>query len=193
MGDYPFQRGEERVFDTMDSSAARSEILLHLNDGNFRPQSIPLVQKDEQDCERAIVFSNIDNPQRTFRVHARIDSTKAGLKVVIYAKNVLLCHTEQRISFFYHRTKLDGVFDDGDLSFPLPVRDKRHQGARESLTMVTDGNADNEPTIYIREPEKAMRSCMTEEQGVKSGPVPINVPGSTGQFEIPNGDMLFQF
>lgn len=61
MGDFSFQRGEERVIDTMDSSSARSEILLHLNDDNFEPQSIPLDQNNERDSEKSIVFRNRNN------------------------------------------------------------------------------------------------------------------------------------
>ena len=102
LGDFAFQRGEEKVFDMMNSPASRAEILLHLNDQNFVPRGILLQQANEAiNDEKAIVFR--DSRGRAFQVYARVDTSKAGTKVVIYAKNVLLCHTEQSIEFFYQK------------------------------------------------------------------------------------------
>ena len=77
----------------MNSQASRAEIMVHLNDVNFPPRGILLQQANEADNDEvSIVFR--DSHGRSFKIWARIDVSKAGTKVVIYAKNVLLCHTE---------------------------------------------------------------------------------------------------
>ena len=92
--------------------------MLHLNDQNFEPQGIHLHQANEQDGEREITFCDRGNKNRKFKVYARIDTTKAGIKVVVYAKNVLLCHTEQRISFFFDKKNVADFSNENDREFP---------------------------------------------------------------------------
>lgn len=188
IGDLAFQRGEERVFDTMSSLGARVEIGLHLNDRSFISKGILLQQADVAcDCEQDIVF--VDRESRTFKVFARIDTTKAGNKVVIYARNVLLCHTQQPLEFFY-QPKTDIFAEDNANEFPLPVRDNR-SGPSSSAAMAEDYS--EEPTIYIHEDKGTMCAALTGSVAVKSGLVPIDTPGATGQFEVAHGDMLYQY
>lgn len=78
-------------------------------------------------------------------------------------------------------------------SFPLPVRDNRSQRLVHESTMITDRNAGNEPTIYIHREHFCMCAALTGAEDVKSNLVAINVPGLEGKFEIPHGDMLYQF
>ena len=59
--------------------------------------------------------------------------------------------------------------------------------------MITDRNAGNEPTIYIHKEHNSMCASLTGAENVKSNLVPINTPGLEGKFEIPYGDMLYQF
>ena len=49
-----------------------------------------------------------------------------------------------------------------------------------------------EPTIYIHEDKGTMCAALTG-LAVKSGVVPIDTPGATGQFEVTHGDMLYQY
>ena len=57
-------------------------------------------------------------------VYARVENNRAGHKVIIYAKNILLCHTEQRLDFYY-QNKPDLFSEGTDHEFPLPVTDNR--------------------------------------------------------------------
>ena len=59
--------------------------------------------------------------------------------------------------------------------------------------MITDRNAGNEPTIYIHQEQNSMCASLTGAENVKSNLVPINTPGLEGKFEIPHGNMLYQF
>ena len=59
--------------------------------------------------------------------------------------------------------------------------------------MITDRNAGNEPTIYIHQEQNSMCASLTGAESVKSNLVPINTPGLEGKFEIPHGNMLYQF
>ena len=114
--------------------------------------------------------------------------------MVLYAKNVLLCHTEHSIEFFYQK-KTDIFEADNSHEFPLPVRDNRDRRQMSiENTMVTDRNLGNdEPTIYIHNEENTMCASLTGATDIKSNLVPINTPGSTGKFEIPHGNILYQF
>ena len=150
LGSYAFQRGEEKIFDTMCNQASCFDILLHFDKQNFVPKGIRLQQADSTaDDEKEIELRDRDG--RLFKVYARVDSSKAGVKVVLYAKNVLLCHTEQSIEFFYQKKTKDvaAMFDTAAEKFPLPVRDNRSQRQTNDSTMLTDRNKGDEPTIYI--------------------------------------------
>jgi len=59
-----------------------------------------------------------------------------GLKLVFYCENMLICHTNQRLSFFYQ--KKPGVFDEqGSNELPHPI-----VGSAESdlLVYIFDNN-----------------------------------------------------
>ena len=72
-----------------------------------------------------------DGQGRLSPVYARIENSVAGNKVILYAKNILLCHTEQRLEFFYQKSS--DVFEKqtNDHEFPLPVTDNRSDLAAE--------------------------------------------------------------
>lgn len=120
-----------------------------------------------------------DRDGRLFKVYARVDSSKAGVKVVLYAKNVLLCHTEQSIEFFYQKKTKDvaAMFDTAAEKFPMPVRDNRSQRQTSDSTMLTDRNKGDEPTIYIHQESITMCASLMDAEAIKSNPVPINTPG----------------
>lgn len=124
LGDHEFQRGEEKVYDTLNNQSFYTHLELHLNDDSFSPAAFvlqPVVYTAEVE-EMLVPFTDPHN--RQFPVYARIENSKAGNKVVIYAKNVLLCHTEQRLEFFYQK-KTDLFTENNDHEFPVPVTDNR--------------------------------------------------------------------
>ena len=43
----------------------------------------------------------VDRQNRSFSIIARVDTKKAGLRIVFFCENVLICNTEQRLSFYY--------------------------------------------------------------------------------------------
>ena len=63
-----------------------------MNDEKYAPRGILLQKANEAaDDEKDIVFK--DRQERMFPIFVRINTSSAGNKVVIYSKNVLLCHT----------------------------------------------------------------------------------------------------
>lgn len=52
-----------------------------------------------------------------FPIFVRINTSSAGNKIVIYSKNVLLCHTAQSLEFFYQK-KTDIFAEDNANEFP---------------------------------------------------------------------------
>jgi hypothetical protein len=79
----------------------------------------------------------IDNFNKEFIIQAKIDTKKAGLRIVFYAKNCLISHTDQRLSFYYLR-KPDLFSPDNSHQFPEPIED--------GFKISTNGS---EPTVYI--------------------------------------------
>ena len=110
-----------------------------------------------EDCEVEIPI--MDPTGRSFSVFARIDTTQAGNKVVIYAKNVLLCHTEQKLEFFYQK-KTDLFEVDNENEFPLPVVDNRTEEANKEQSVVTERTKIEEPTIWIHKEKVSMCAAL---------------------------------
>jgi len=59
--------------------------------------------------------------------------------------------------------------------------------------MITERKRIQEPTIWIHKEKNTMCAALVAQLQVKSDLVPINTPGSTGSFEIPHGQHLYQF
>ena len=188
---FTLYRGQVKHFDNMPSGGARAEIRLHLNDEKYAPKGILLQEANRSaDDEKDIVFR--DRQERMFPIYVRINTSSAGNKIVIYSKNVLLCHTKQSLEFFYQK-KTDIFAEDNANEFPQPVIDNRSNRQNPASARFVDMNSQNEPTIYIHQENLEMCAALSRAVAVKSELVPINTPGSTGQFEIADGKQLYQF
>lgn len=153
------------MYDTLDNQSFYTHIELHLNNQSFPPASFvlqPVVYANKQE-EILVPFK--DRYGRMSPVYARIENSKAGNKVILYAKNVLLCHTEQRLEFFYQKSA--DVFKDqgNDHEFPIPVTDNRNELAEEQKvgesTMITERTRRREPTIWIHAEKNQMCAALS--------------------------------
>jgi len=59
----------------------------------------PLKLYADKSAELDLPLKVIDRFNREFTIQAKIDTQKAGLRIVFYAKNCLICHTNERLSF----------------------------------------------------------------------------------------------
>lgn len=66
-------------------------VLVTLNK-SFKSSLIRLSREDSEDCD--IPIKVMDNFNKEFMIQAKIDTKKAGLRIVFYAKNCLISHTD---------------------------------------------------------------------------------------------------
>jgi len=116
----------------------------------------------------------VDKENRSFNINARIETSKAGLAIVFYAKNVLLCHAVQPLQFFSE--KKQGVFEqDNAHEFPSPVQEQ----------IQAEDERDDQSAIFIFDQQPHMCAALVSAPNNKSEVVGIGSPGLSGHFSIP--------
>lgn len=89
---FDFAKGEEKYIDQikMTTKTVNLEVLLNQQ---FKSQVLKLTIDNPAEVDLQIKY--VDKENRSFNINARIETSKAGLAIIFYAKNVLLCHTLQ--------------------------------------------------------------------------------------------------
>ncbi len=78
---------------------------------------------------------------------ARVDTKKAGLRIIFFVENVLICRTEQRLTFFYQ--KRPNVFDkDNSNQLAEPVVDEPENQIYIFNSCKELYSSDNSPNDY---------------------------------------------
>jgi hypothetical protein len=72
-----------------------------------------------------------DRLNREFIIQAKFDTKKAGVRIVFYAKNCLICHTDERLNFYTMR-RPDLFAADNSNQFPEAVVDVRGPRSKEN-------------------------------------------------------------
>ena len=63
----------------------------------------------------------LDERGRSFSIMAFLGTKKAGLRVLLFCENVLICHTQEQLHFYYKRKK--GVWDaENSHELPTPLK-----------------------------------------------------------------------
>ena len=125
---------EKHIYDIINKTFTKN-LLLKLDLGNQFKTAIltinPLQSKDS-----TFPVKIIDSKNRSFNLSCKVDTKEAGLKLIFYCENMLICHTQQRLSFFYQ--KKQGVFDkDNSNELPSPIVGSAES---ESIVYIFDDN-----------------------------------------------------
>jgi hypothetical protein len=111
-----------------------------------------------------------DKRGRKFYIVARVDTRKAGIRIIFFVENVLICRSQQALTFFYQ--KRAGVFDkDNSNQLAEPVVDEE------------------ENVIYIFESTRELYATLQDnsENGFSDRLV-IEAGGTIGDFSITTKD-----
>jgi hypothetical protein len=164
---------EKHIYDIINKAFTKN-LLLRLDLGKEFDTTI-LRMNLLQSKESTVPVKITDAKNRSFNLKCKVETKEAGLKLVFYCENMLICHTQQRLSFFYQ--KKPGVFDkDNSHELPSPIVE-----SAESI-------------VYILDDQQTM-FCSLEENPTSgfSNKLLIKTAGHVGDFSVTPKDSMKQY
>ena len=119
-----------------------------------------------------------DKMDRNFNLFCKVCTKDAGIKLILYCENIVICQTQERLSLFYQ--KKAGVFDK-DNSNELP-------------TPISGTDSEREKLIYIFDDNQAMFCSLAENSTSGfSEKLMLKTVGHTGSFNVTSKDSVKQY
>lgn len=99
---------EKHVYDIINKTFTKN-LLLKLDLGNqFNTTIVRINLLHSKDSTFPVKITDTKN--RSFNLACKVETKEAGLKLIFYCENMLICRTPQRLSFFYQKNA--GIFDN---------------------------------------------------------------------------------
>ncbi len=163
---------EKHIYDIINKTFTKN-LLLRLDLGSeFDTTMLKMNLLQSKDSTFAVKITDTKN--RSFNLACKVETKQAGLKLIFYCENMLICRTEQKLSFFYQ--KKPGVFDkENSHELPSPI-------------------VGSEDLVYIFDDNQTM-FCSLEENRTSgfSEKLLIKTAGHVGDFQVTPKDSMKQY
>jgi len=131
----------------------------------------------DKSAELDIAVKALDRFNREFQFRAKIDTQKAGVRIVFYAENCLISHTEEMLNFFTQRKP--GLFAaDNSNQFPEPVYNVKGRTSKRGKNNL------EEPLVYIFNDTRKIFCALKDQPRIVSDAAFIQQPGVTEKITI---------
>ena len=120
-----FYKGEEKYINQINLDTKNVNLEISLSN-KFMSQKLQIGIQNPDIADLRIKY--VDKQGREFHINASIETETAGVSIIFYAKNVLLCHTVQDLQFFHE--KKQGLFEEDNAhEFPSPVLEHQKESS----------------------------------------------------------------